>query len=114
MQHSGNNKAVFLDRDGTINEEVGYLSRLEDLHVFPTVPESVRIIKEMGFLAVLVTNQSGVARGFFPEDFVRTVFDKINEYLNDYGTGLDALYFCPHHPVYGIGPYKKSMLVSET
>jgi D,D-heptose 1,7-bisphosphate phosphatase len=101
------NRAVFLDRDGTINEDVGYLSRLEDLKIYENAAEAIRLIREEGFLTVVITNQSGVARGFFSEDFVITVHNKINEYLKAHGTSLDALYFCPHHPRYGNEQYRK-------
>lgn len=101
------NRAVFLDRDGTINEDVGYLSRLEDLKIYDNAPEAIRLMKEKGFLTVVVTNQSGVARGFFSEDFIVTVHDKMNEYLKERGASLDALYYCPHHPRYGNEIYRK-------
>lgn len=101
------NRAVFLDRDGTINEEVGYLSRLEDLKIYENAAEAIRLLKERGFLAIVITNQSGVARGFFPEEFIITVHNKINEYLKARGTMLDALYYCPHHPRHGNESYRK-------
>lgn len=101
------NRAVFLDRDGTINEDVGYLSRLEDLKIYDNAAEAIRLIKEKGFLAIVITNQSGVARGFFDEDFIVTVHNKMNEYLQERGTSLDALYYCPHHPLYGNEQYRK-------
>ncbi len=103
-----NNIAVFLDRDGTINEEVGYLSRLDHLRLFPSVSEAIRLINESGMKAVVITNQSGVARGFFTEAFVETVHERINEILQEKGARIDRFYFCPHHPVYGNGPYKKA------
>ncbi len=97
--------AVFLDRDGTINEEVGYLSRLDQLQIFPETFEAVRLINENGMRAVVVSNQSGVARGYFTEDFVETVHCRIDELLREKGAHIDRFYYCPHHPVYGIGPY---------
>jgi len=101
-------RAVFFDRDGTINEEVGYLSRLEDLKIFDNAAEAIRKIKGQGFLAIIITNQSGVARGFFDEQFIVTVHEKINEYLEERGTRLDALYYCPHHPKFGNEKYRKA------
>lgn len=100
------NSAVFLDRDGTINEEVGYLSRLDQLKLIPGTPEAIRLINEAGMMTVVVTNQSGVARGYFTEDFVETVHERINAMLQEKGARIDRFYFCPHHPVYGNGPYK--------
>ncbi len=100
------NSAVFLDRDGTINEEVGYLSRLDELKLIAGTPEAIRLINEAGMKVVVITNQSGVARGYFSEDFVETVHRRINEILREQGARIDRFYFCPHHPVYGNGPYK--------
>ena len=92
------NKAVFLDRDGTINEEVGYLDSLEQLRIFPAAFDAVRMINEAGMKVVVVTNQSGVARGFFDEDFVNTVHARINELFREKDAFIDRFYYCPHHP----------------
>ena len=100
------NAAVFLDRDGTINEEVGYLSRIEQLELFPATFEAIQMINESGMKAVVVTNQSGVARGFFDEGFVNAVHAKINEMLREKGAFIDRFYYCPHHPTKGNGVYK--------
>lgn len=100
--------AVFLDRDGTINEEVGYLDRLERLRILPGVAEAVRRINKSGLKAVVVTNQSGVARGYFTEEFVRTVHERIRESLRREGAEIDGFYYCPHHPSEGIGDYRRS------
>ncbi len=102
------NTAVFLDRDGTINEEVGYLSSLEKLRIFPNSFEAIRLINESNMLAVVITNQSGVARGYFDEDFVRSIHLRINEFLQEKGGCIDRFYFCPHHPTEGKGRYLKS------
>jgi len=101
------NGAVFLDRDGTIHEEVGYLSRLDQLKLFPGTAEAVTLIHEMGRKAVVITNQSGVARGFFDEGFLHEVHGEINARLEKKGTRIDAFYYCPHHPHFGAPPYKK-------
>jgi len=94
-----------MDRDGTINEEVGYLSRLEQLKLFPATFEAIRMINESGMKAVVVTNQSGVARGFFDEDFVNAIHARINEMLQKKGAFIDRFYYCPHHPVEGRNAY---------
>jgi D-glycero-D-manno-heptose 1,7-bisphosphate phosphatase len=101
------NRAVFMDRDGTLNEEVGYLSRMEQLRIYPQAYEAIRLINAAGLKAVVVTNQSGIARGYFTEDFVRSVHDRINELLGAEGARIDGFYVCPHHPVYGNGIYKQ-------
>lgn len=88
-------KTVFLDRDGTLIEDVGYLSRLEDLHVFPFTFEAVRLLKENGFLAVVITNQSGIGRGLYDAPAMHTIHERIQEDLDNM---LDGFYFCPHLP----------------
>ena len=100
-------KIVFLDRDGTINEEVNYLHRTEDLKFLPGVPEALRLLKEVGFKLVVVTNQAGVARGYYTCADVEHLHAYMNEELKKYGAEIDAFYYCPHHPVHGIGIYKK-------
>ena len=104
---NGKHAAVFLDRDGTINEEVSFLSRMEQLKLFPQTPEAIRLVNAAGMKAVVVTNQSGIARGYFTEAFVRSVHDRINELLRADGAFIDGFYVCPHHPVYGNGIYKQ-------
>ncbi len=96
----GKNKAVFLDRDGTVSREIGYI-RPEDMHRFALVPgsaEGLRALKEAGYLLILTTNQSGVARGYYPVEQVHTVHAMLKSLLKDQGVALDGIYFCPHHP----------------
>ena len=100
--------AVFLDRDGTINEEVGYLDRLEKLRLIPGAAEAIRLINKSGLKAVVVTNQSGVARGLFTEAFVDDVHSHLRKMLRKEGASLDGFYFCPHHPTEGRGRYLRS------
>ena len=100
------NKAVFFDRDGTLNVDVHYLHRPEDFIWIDGAKEAIKYVKDQGYLAILVTNQSGVARGFYPEGDVVAVYNWMNQELAKIGTELDALYYCPHHPKVGIGKYK--------
>jgi len=100
-------KAIFLDRDGTINEEVDYLCRLDQLRIFPVAAAAIRQINEAGMKTVVVTNQSGVARGFFDEAFIATVHDRIEESLEKEGARIDRFYYCPHHPTEGMPPYRR-------
>jgi histidinol-phosphate phosphatase family protein len=97
--------AVFFDRDGTINEEVGYLDRPEKLTLIPGAAEAIRLINASGMKAVVVTNQSGVARGLFDEVVVGAVHTRLRELLLMEGGFLDGIYFCPHHPTEGQGRY---------
>ena len=97
-------RAVFLDRDGTVNEEVGYLSDLGQLRLLPDAGAAVRRLNEAGFAVVLVTNQSGVARGYFTESFVNDTHDLLTRMLAAEGARLDGIYYCPHHPKAGNSP----------
>jgi D-glycero-D-manno-heptose 1,7-bisphosphate phosphatase len=100
--------AVFLDRDGTINEEVGYLDRLDKLRLVPGSAEAIRLINESGMKAIVVSNQSGVARGIFDEAFVDEVHARLRVMLREERASLDGFYFCPHHPTEGRGRYLRS------
>jgi D-glycero-D-manno-heptose 1,7-bisphosphate phosphatase len=97
--------AVFLDRDGTINEEVGYLDSLDKLKMIPAAHEAIRLINLSGMKAIVVTNQSGVARGFFTEKFVRQTHEVIQTALLEKKASIDKFYYCPHHPTEGTGIY---------
>jgi D-glycero-D-manno-heptose 1,7-bisphosphate phosphatase len=90
-------KAVFLDRDGVINKDLGYVYKLEDLHILPDVPEGLTELKKHGFKIVVISNQSGVARGLYTEMDVQTFHTELNAKLPA-GGKIDAFYFCPHHP----------------
>ncbi|PNV59975.1 HAD family hydrolase [Clostridium sp. chh4-2] len=98
---------IFLDRDGTINEEVNYLYRPEDLRILPGVPEAIRLFNEHGYQVVVVTNQAGVARGYYTEEDVENLHRYLNGRLESYGAHIDHFFYCPHHPEHGIGQYKK-------
>jgi D-glycero-D-manno-heptose 1,7-bisphosphate phosphatase len=90
--------AVFLDRDGTIIEEVGYLDRTERVELYPWTIDAIRALNRAGFRTVVLTNQSGVARGFFTEALVDEVHRHIAGLLESGGAHIDAYYYCPHHP----------------
>jgi len=94
-------KAVFLDRDGVINVEKGYLHRIEDLEFLPGAPEAIRLLKEAGFLVIVVTNQSGVARGYYSMEAVTLLHRHMADALAARGASVDAWYVCPHHPEHG-------------
>lgn len=101
------NKAVFLDRDGTVNEEVGYLSDLRQLKLIPGAGAAIKLLNDAGFKVVLVTNQSGVARGYFPESFVQETHELLTRLLSSEGAQLDGIYYCPHHPKSGSSHYTR-------
>lgn len=101
MKHA--NRAVFLDRDGVINVEKGYLHRVEELEFIPGAAEAIRLLKEAGYLVVVVTNQSGVARGYYSLGDVAILHRHMERELAARGAVVDAWYVCPHHPDHG-GP----------
>ena len=92
------NKAFFLDRDGVINVEVNYLHEPDKVELIPGVVEALRLIHSRGYLALVVTNQAGVAKGYYPESDVQAVHRRITELLEAAGTCVDGFYYCIHHP----------------
>jgi D-glycero-D-manno-heptose 1,7-bisphosphate phosphatase len=100
-------QAVFLDRDGTVAEEVGYVNHVSRVRLLPGSAGALRRIRSAGFLAVVVTNQAGVARDYFEESLVGQVHRRLEELLRAEGASLDAIYYCPHHPREGAPPYRR-------
>jgi D-glycero-D-manno-heptose 1,7-bisphosphate phosphatase len=99
--------AVFLDRDGTLLEEAGYVDRLERLVFFPFSIDAVRLLNRGGFAVVVVTNQSGVGRGLYREEFVHQAHELISRRTAEGGARIDAFYYCPHHPSAEIEEYRR-------
>ena len=91
-------KAVFLDRDGTINKYVGFLRDINDFELLPGVAEAIGKINESGYLAIVVTNQPVIARGEVTVPQLREIHNKMETLLGAEGAYLDAVYYCPHHP----------------
>ena len=98
-------RAVFIDRDGTISEEVGYINHPSRFRVFPYAAAAIKHLNDAGWLAIVVTNQAGVARGYFSEDMIQTVHAEMTKELENGGARLDAVYYCSHHPSVGEPPY---------
>jgi len=102
------NKAIFLDRDGTINEEVNYLKFIKDIRIFPNTIEALRNFKTLGYLNIIITNQSGVARGFLSEEELNNIHSEFRKLLSDDNDGLiDDIFYSPYHPEGIIEKYKK-------
>lgn len=100
-------RAVFLDRDGTINVEKDYLHRVEDFEFIPGVPAAILRLNQAGFKVFVVTNQSGVARGFFNQSQVEQLHAHMDLLLAEVGAKIDGYYICPHHPEAGEGAYRQ-------
>jgi D-glycero-D-manno-heptose 1,7-bisphosphate phosphatase len=98
--------AIFMDRDGTLSEEVGYVNHLDRYRLLPGSLEAVRLINRAGFLAIVTTNQSGVARGYFSDALVQEVHGRLLDWMREGGARLDAIYYCPHHPAEGAPPLR--------
>lgn len=90
--------AVFLDRDGTLNADLGYVFRPEDIHWLPGVAAALARLRWAGYLLIVVTNQSGIARGFYDAQAMQALHDWMNAELRAQGAHIDAFYHCPHHP----------------
>jgi len=95
------NRAVFLDRDGTLNKDTGYIRDPKLVQLFPDVGETLfRLKKKLDFLFIVISNQSGIARGLITKQQVELVNQKINSLLNNFYVSIDAFYYCPYHPDY--------------
>ena len=92
------NKAVFLDRDGTMAPDVPYCSRPEDFELFPNTAKAIKLLHEHGFKVIVITNQSGIARGYFTEEILAKIHEKMKKELAKEGAWVDDIYYCPHHP----------------
>jgi len=99
-------RAVFIDRDGTLSEEVGYINHVSRFRLFPYASSAIKHLNENGWLAIVITNQAGVARGYFSEDTIHAVHDAMTNELKRKGAQLDAIYYCAHHPSVGEPPYR--------
>ncbi len=99
--------ALFLDRDGVINEEVGYLIDPAEVRFVPGVVELLRTARRLGYRLVVVTNQSGIARGMYTEAAFHALMEHMGRELGREGVGWDAVYFCPYHPTHGVGEWRR-------
>jgi len=95
-----------MDRDGTISEEVGYVNHPSRFRLFPYSAEAIKLLNDNGWLAIVVTNQAGVARGYFSEDIIVQIHDRVRQELENKPAWLDAIYYCAHHPSVGEPPYR--------
>jgi D,D-heptose 1,7-bisphosphate phosphatase len=98
--------AVFLDRDGTINLDAGYIDRLERFELYPFAIDAIRLFRQAGYLAVILTNQAGVAHGIYGEDFVATAAEYLSSRARLGGTEIDGHYYCPHLPDAEVEKYR--------
>lgn len=100
------NRAFILDRDGTINVEKDHLYKTVDFEFIKGVPSTIKFLNEKGYKVLVITNQSGIARGYYTEQDVLKLHKYIDKELEKYNAHVDEYFFCPHHPTCGIGKYK--------
>lgn len=107
MTASARRGAVFFDRDGVLNRDTGYPHRVEQFEWMPGAPEAIALVKRAGLLAIVVTNQSGIARGYYDENAMHRVHEWMNSELHrQVAAGIDAFEFCPYHPEATISRYR--------
>ncbi len=100
-------RALFLDRDGVINEEVGYLHRIEDVRFVPGIVQLLRTARELGMFTCVITNQAGIGRGLYSENDFQMLMKEMRAALAAKGAFLDAVYHSPFHPEHGLGKYRR-------
>jgi len=100
-------KTVFLDRDGTIIEEMGYINHFSRIKPLPEAIEAIKLFRDYGFRVIVLTNQAGVARGYFSEEALLEMNEYMLRQFDQQGATIDALYYCPHHPEGKIEQYRK-------
>jgi D-glycero-D-manno-heptose 1,7-bisphosphate phosphatase len=100
-------RALFLDRDGVVNEEVGYLHRAEEVRFVDGIFSLCKTAAGLGYKLIVVTNQAGIARGFYTEEDFEELMEFMRAELRGEGVELDAVYYCPFHPEHGVGEYKR-------
>lgn len=100
-------RALFLDRDGVVNVEVGYLHRIDDVQFVPGIVRLCRTAMRLGYRLIVVTNQAGIARGFYTEDDFLSLMEWMRAELRREGVEFDAVYHCPYHPEHGVGQYRR-------
>jgi D-glycero-D-manno-heptose 1,7-bisphosphate phosphatase len=101
-------RAIIMDRDGTVCEEVGYVNHPDRVRLLHRSASAILAANDAGFQTVVVTNQAGVARGYFSESLVDEAHDRLRELLAREGARLDGIYYCPHHPDVGAPPYRRA------
>ncbi|MDG5788355.1 D-glycero-beta-D-manno-heptose 1,7-bisphosphate 7-phosphatase [Evansella sp. AB-P1] len=102
------NPAVFLDRDGIINEDFGYVYQYDDFQWIPGAIDAIKLLNSLGYLVIIITNQSGIARGYYLESHVQALHQQINKDLQASQATIDAFYYCPHHPEAKVRFYRRN------
>lgn len=101
-------KCAFLDRDGVINEDRGYISIIQDFKIFPGTAKAIKLLNDNNFLVILITNQAGVGRGLISLKQLEAIHLYLKKIIKKDGGVINDIFFCPYHPIYGLGKYKKN------
>lgn len=100
-------KCAFLDRDGVINQDKGYISKISDFKIFPGVGKAISLLNKKNYLVIIITNQSGIGRGLIKIKELKNLHNYLKKKINKYGGKIDDIFYCPFHPEFGKGKYKK-------
>lgn len=101
-------KCAFLDRDGVINEDKGYISKIQDFKIYPQTAKAIKLLNDHDYLVILITNQAGIGRGLITLKELQNIHTHLKNTIKKKGAFINDIYFCPFHPVYGVGKYKKN------
>jgi len=100
-------KCAFLDRDGVINEDKGYISKISDFKIYPGVGKAISLLNKKKYLVIIITNQSGIGRGLIKIKELKNIHNYLRKKIKKYGGKIDDIFYCPFHPEFGKGKYKK-------
>ena len=100
-------KCVFLDRDGVINQDRGYISKISDFKIYPGVGQAISLLNKQNYLVIIITNQSGIGRGLIKIKELKNIHNHLRKKIKKYGGKIDDIFYCPFHPEFGKGKYKK-------
>ena len=100
-------KCAFLDRDGVINQDKGYISKISDFKIYPGVGKAISLLNKKNYLVIIVTNQSGIGRGLIKIKELKNLHNHLKKKIKKYGGKIDDIFYCPFHPEFGKGKYKK-------
>ena len=100
-------KCAFLDRDGVINQDKGYISKISDFKIYPGVGKAISLLNKKNYLVIIITNQSGIGRGLIKIKELKNIHNHLRKKIKKYGGKIDDIFYCPFHPEFGKGKYKK-------
>ena len=100
-------KCAFLDRDGVINQDKGYISKISDFKIYPGVGKAINLLNKKNYLVIIITNQSGIGRGLIKIKELKNLHNYLKKKISKYGGKIDDIFYCPFHPEFGKGKYKK-------